>query len=186
MVTDFSHDAKRHIALIGFMGAGKSCVSRELATRYGRNLVDLDDSIEEQTGKVVAEIFQQHGERYFRELELKALREALGSPVTTIIACGGGIVTNPESLALLKSHAVVVYLHVQAERALARIDDWTTRPLLNLAGSTDAVHALAQSRLALYEAAADISVGTNKRDISEVADCIVERMKEAGHAELLA
>jgi len=168
------------------MGAGKSCVARELATRYGRDLVDLDDHIEAQVGKVVAEIFQQHGERHFRELELEALQDAVNRPKTTIIACGGGVVTNPESLALLKSNTVVVYLHVQAERALARIDDWTTRPLLNLAGSTDAVHALAQSRLALYEAAADISVGTNKRNISEVADCVVERMKEAGYASLLA
>ena len=168
------------------MGAGKTCVARELATRYGRGRVDLDEAIETKVGKSVADIFMQDGERRFRELELEALNTALSQPKTTIIACGGGTVTNPENLALLKSKAVVVYLSVAPELALVRIDDWATRPLLTLAGNADAVYALAQSRLALYEAAADISVNTDKLDISEVADTVVLKMKEAGYAELLA
>ena len=179
-------DSRQHIALIGFMGAGKSCVAHELTTRYGRDRVDLDEQIEEKIGKSVSQIFQQEGERRFRELEFEALSAALNRPKTTVVACGGGTITNPDSLALLRSKAVIVYLHVQAERALARIDDWTTRPLLTLAGSTDTVYALAQSRLALYEAAADFSVNTDKRDISEVADVVVLKLKEAGYAELLA
>jgi len=177
---------KRHIALIGFMGAGKSCVADELATRYGRSCVDLDDYIEEQAGKSIAEIFQQNGESHFRQLELDALSDALNRSDSTIIACGGGIVTNPKSLALLHAHAVVIYLAVQPEQALTRIDDWSTRPLLMQAGGTDAIYALAQSRLALYEAAADISINTDKRDISEVADYAVLRLKEAGYADILA
>ena len=179
-------DLRKHIALIGFMGAGKTCVARELATRYGRGRVDLDEAIETKVGKSVTDIFVQDGERRFRELELEALDDALSQPKTTIISCGGGTVTNPTSLALLKSKAVVVYLGVSPERALTRIDNWTTRPLLTLAGNVDAVYALAQSRLALYEAAADISVGTDKLDISEVTDAVVLKMKEAGYAELLA
>ena len=184
--TSTNINTKHHLALIGFMGAGKSCVARELATRYGRDFVDLDDQIEATEGKKVSQIFQDQGERRFRELELEALTSALARPKTSIIACGGGIVTSPDCRALLRKEAVVVYLHVAAERAIARIDDWSTRPLLTLAGSNDAVYALAQSRLALYEACADINVNTNKRDISEVADCVVRKLKEAGHADLLA
>lgn len=183
---DISADTKRHIALIGFMGAGKTCVARELAKRYGRDRVDLDECIEAKVGKKVAQIFQEDGEGRFRELELETLSDALEREKTTVIACGGGTVTNPESLALLRAHAVVVYLTVQPERALARIDDWTTRPLLTLAGSADAIYALAQSRLALYEAASDMSVRTDNRAIDEVADCVVEKLKEAGYAALLA
>ena len=185
-MTDSTDNSKQHIALIGFMGAGKSCVARELATRYGRDCVDLDDQIEEKVGKSVAQIFQENGEKRFRELELEALQEALDHPKTTIIACGGGTITNPDSRTLLHEKAVIVYLAVQPERALTRIDNWTTRPLLMQAGSTDAIHALAQSRLALYEATADFSVNTDKRDISEVADCVVRKLKETGHAALLA
>ncbi|MCL2438558.1 MAG: shikimate kinase [Coriobacteriia bacterium] len=192
-MVDASSENKRHIALIGFMGAGKSCVARELAKRYGCDRIDLDDYIEEMAGKSVADIFQQDGEQRFRQMELDALHAALDYPATTqvkpkatIIACGGGTVTNPESLALLRQGAVIVYLAVQPERALARINDWTTRPLLTQAGSVDAVYALAQSRLALYEAASDISVNTDKRDIDEVADCVVTRLREAGYARLLA
>ncbi|MCL2525692.1 MAG: shikimate kinase [Coriobacteriia bacterium] len=179
-------DERRHIALVGFMGAGKTCVARELATRYGRARIDLDDSIEELTGKKVSAIFQEDGERRFRELEREALQSALASPGNCIIACGGGTVTNPESLAALRRSAVVVYLAVSPERALARIDDWTSRPLLSLAGSTDAIYALAQSRLALYEAASDFSVKTDQRSIDEVADCVVRRLKEAGYDYILA
>ena len=185
-LSEAQRDTKRHIALIGFMGAGKTCISCELAARYGRARIDLDEHIEQKLGKTIAEIFQQDGERRFRELEFEALTETLSRPDTTIIACGGGTVTNPESLALLRASAVLVYLHVAAERALTRIDDWTTRPLLTLAGSADAVYALAQSRLALYEAASDISVNTDKRNIAEVSDCVVQRLKKAGYGQLLS
>ena len=177
---------KNHIALIGFMGAGKSCIARELSARYGRDYMDLDDFISALTGETVSDIFSKQGEQHFRILEFDALEAVLDRPTTTIVACGGGIVTNPDSLALLKSRSVVVYLRVNPQTALARIDDWSTRPLLSSAGSTEAVHALAQSRLALYEAASDISVNTDKRDISAVADCVVERLKEAGYASLLS
>jgi len=185
-VGDTRDNSKRHIALIGFMGAGKTCTARELATRYGRSRVDLDELIEEKAGKKVSQIFQQEGERRFRELEREALVEALERTETTLIACGGGTVTNPENLALLRAHAVLVYLTVQPERALARIDDWATRPLLTLAGSADAVYALAQSRMALYEAASDFSVKTDGRDISEVTDAVVQKLKESEYAALLA
>lgn len=181
-----ARDHKRHIVLIGFMGAGKSRVARELAARYGRACVDLDDLIEEQEGKSIAQIFQQDGERRFRELETETLLSALSQTASSIIACGGGIVNNPENLAQLRSSAVVIYLAVQPERALARIDDWSTRPLLAQAGGADAIYALAQSRLALYEAASDIHVNTDRRDISEVADCAVIKLKEAGYADILA
>lgn len=168
------------------MGAGKSAVGRTLAKRYGRPYVDLDNNIEATQGRIVTEIFQQDGEARFRQLEVEALEAALAQPQNTIIACGGGIVTNPASRKLLKSGAVVVYLHVKTEKALARIDSWKSRPLLHMAGNTDAIYALAQSRLALYETVADITVNTSKYDIDEVTDTVVEKLKAAGYADILA
>jgi len=175
---------KKHIALVGFMGAGKSAVAAELARRSGLDCVDLDAVIEATTGKTVAEVFAGEGERAFRELELQALCDALAHPKPCIIACGGGTVTHPASFAALREGAMVVYLQIQTEKALLRIDDWTSRPMLALAGSTDAVHMLAKSRFALYRAAADLSVDTGNLSISEVADVIEAQLKEAEYVGL--
>ncbi|MCL2680705.1 MAG: shikimate kinase [Coriobacteriia bacterium] len=179
-------DGKRHIALVGFMGAGKSSVALELARRNANDCLDLDEMIEIGTGKTVAAVFATDGERLFRELELQALRDALARPQTAVIACGGGTVTNPESYAALREQAVVVYLQIETDRALLRIDDWSSRPMLTLAGGSDAVYQLARSRFALYETLADLSVCTDKLTIERVAENIEAKLKEAGYARLLA
>jgi shikimate kinase len=178
--------SQRHIALIGFMGAGKTSVARVLARRSESEFVDLDSAIETLAGESVARIFQQAGESYFRELELKTLREALSREDACVIACGGGIITNPEVVPLLRERAMVVYLKVDPEVSLARIDNLQSRPLLSKAGSTDAFYSLAQSREGLYEAVADISIDTNKRNIDEVAEAVIEHMGRDGHGEFFA
>lgn len=177
---------KNHIALIGFMGAGKTATGLEISMRTERDFVDTDEFVTQLTGYSIGDIFATQGEAAFREFEYMALSAALQRPVPIIVACGGGIVSNPDSLTLLKSRAVTVYLQIDSYQALTRIDDWTTRPLLAQAESVDAIHELAQSRLALYETAADISVKTDNLDVSRVSDLVIEKLKEAGYAKLLS
>lgn len=172
---------KRHIALIGFMGSGKSTVARIVGQRFDMTVVDIDDEIEAREGMSVADIFAKHSESYFRQVETDTLRDALRSEESVVIACGGGVVTRPENIALLNEFAIVVYLNVDVKQALARIDDVSTRPLLAKAGSNDVVFALMQSRMALYEATADVAVGTSQRTAEEVTDKLVERVREAGY-----
>ncbi len=176
---------KQHIALIGFTGAGKSTVARILSKRYGVALRDTDELVEVQCKASVPELFRTRGEKFFRECEHDCLVRALDTPEHCVIACGGGIVTRPENTALLKEKSFVVYLHLKAEHALSRIDDMSSRPLLEHAGTVEAVAALLASRTALYEVLADISVATDYRDSDEVADTLVERVREADYGYIL-
>jgi shikimate kinase/3-dehydroquinate synthase len=109
----------KHIVLIGFMGAGKSTVGREVAERVGRPLVDLDREIEKRHG-AIADIFNERGEEEFRRLEEQALAEALAGP-EAVLALGGGAVLSPRNRELLEARAFRVFLDVDVEAAWERV-----------------------------------------------------------------
>ena len=101
--------AARHItniALIGFMGTGKTTVGRLVAEQLKFELLDTDALIEQRSGKKIAEIFAQNGEPAFRQLESQLVHE-LASRDKTVISTGGGLPTNPANLANLKTHSLV-------------------------------------------------------------------------------
>ncbi|HWB22165.1 MAG TPA: iron-containing alcohol dehydrogenase, partial [Gaiellaceae bacterium] len=117
----------RHLALVGFMGAGKSTLGRIVADRLGRPFIDLDKRIEEESGATIAELFSAHGEPGFRELEAQVVRDALAVPSPSVLALGGGAITHPETRALL-GIARVVLVEIDVELAWARVRG-TDRPL---------------------------------------------------------
>jgi shikimate kinase/3-dehydroquinate synthase len=115
----------RHIALVGFMGAGKTTVGREVARRLGRPFLDLDDEIERTHGPIW-DIFAEQGEDAFRELETQFARDALGRAEPTVVALGGGAV---ETRSLLDElDVLVVHLDIDVDRAWARVKG-SRRPL---------------------------------------------------------
>jgi 3-dehydroquinate synthase len=163
------------VFLIGFMGAGKSTVGRLLASRLGRRFVDLDTEIEREQGADVASIFAAGGEAAFRDAEREAL-SALAGADDAVVACGGGVVTDPGSRKLL-SRGTVVYLRVSSEEALARIGSETTgRPLLRSADPA-AVSELLGSRESLYSSAADMILDTSGRTPETMSERIVELLE---------
>lgn len=155
-----------HVFLIGFMGAGKSQVGREVASMTRMPFVDLDEEVERSKGMRVAEIFESEGEAAFRAAEREALL-ALGSAEPSVVACGGGIVLDERNRADLKRLGRVVWLRVGAREVHDRVGGGSSRPLLS--PSVEGVEALLASREALYEAASDSIVQTSGLDVHEVA-----------------
>jgi shikimate kinase len=149
------------IALVGFMGSGKTAVGRRLAGSLGFDFADSDARVERTMGRPVPEIFRTEGEAVFRREESRALREILGGPAGVVCACGGGSMESAENRALAADGALVVWLHAPAGVCRSRIDA-ATRPLLvSRAGSAAAFEALFQARLSCYAEAADLAVGSD-------------------------
>jgi shikimate kinase len=141
------------LILIGLPGCGKSTVGRAVAERLGRGFLDFDQEIERRQGKTIAEIFGEKGEGHFRELE-RALTEELRLMGNMILAPGGGWVTNPEVIRLLRPPGRLVYLRVRPETALKRLGaERTTRPLLMRPDPLAELVRLLQARRAAYESA---------------------------------
>lgn len=166
-----------HLLLVGFMGAGKSSVGLELASRLDRPFVDLDREIEARTGVSVGCYFEEHGEAAFREIEHEVLGDLASAPAS-VVACGGGVVTRDDNRTLLGRLGHVIYLKVSAGEALARIGDTATRPLLAGSGGALAATRLLDAREALYAAVADVVVETSGAPVDEVVERVLAAVEE--------
>src|SRR5688500_4553756 len=141
----------RHVALIGFMGAGKSTLGAEAARRLGRPFVDLDRELETELGAPVAEIFAERGEATFREAEEDLAGEALAEPEPAVLALGGGAVTSERVRDGLRERALTVLVEVDLDEAWRRVAG-TGRPL---ARDEVSFRGLYEERRPLYDAATD-------------------------------
>ncbi len=168
---------KTNIALIGFMGSGKTAVGRILAEKLNKRFVELDSLIEQKAGKSIPQIFAQDGEIAFRELEIELTKEVAESK-NQVIACGGGIVLNKINIDRLKDKAVIVYLTASPAVILKRTSaDKNERPLLLSSNKTVTIGELLRFRKPFYERAADIKIDASKLDINTAADEIITRLK---------
>lgn len=169
---------KSSVALIGFMGTGKTAVGKALAKKLGKEFVELDTLIEQKAGKPITEIFQQEGEIRFRELEIEATRQVAGRK-NLVIACGGGLVLNWINIARLRLEAIIVYLTASPNAILKRtLSDGATRPLLNVPDKIDRIKELLWFRKPFYERAADITIDTSNLDIDSVVQKIIDELKK--------
>jgi shikimate kinase len=162
----------RNLVLIGFMGSGKSSVGRELARRWGYRFIDTDAMIRHKYDLSIPDIFAKFGEPFFREAEYQALvrLQGIGSAV---IATGGGIVTQPRNLPLLRTLGPVVWLSADQTTIVDRVGKSTHRPMLDQANPEESVTRLLAERAPLYRQAADLLIETSGLTHREVADRIV-------------
>ncbi len=169
---------KSNIALIGFMGTGKTAAGRLLAERLHKKFAETDALIEQKSGKSIPEIFQQDGEVAFRELEIEVIKE-VAEGKNQVIACGGGIVLNKINIDRLKQDSIIAYLTASPRVILERTSgDGETRPLLNVSDKTAEIRELLRFRKPFYERAADIRIDTSKLDINAVVEQILNKAKE--------
>ncbi len=160
------------IALIGFMGSGKSTVGRLLATRIGYKFVDLDALIEETTGKPIPEIFRREGEKKFREYESQLLW-SLTEEKNTVISTGGGAPITEKNRTFFTTRAFTIFLHVTLEEVLKRTTRDNNRPLLNQ--NLEEIKKLYQNRLPVYRSLG-ITVKTDGKTPLEICEEILENL----------
>lgn len=165
--------ARRHLVLVGLMGAGKTTVGAACATRLARPFVDTDDVVEANTGMTVAELFAHEGEARFRELERQAVVDACATPAPAVIACGGGAVVDADNRRRLHGAGFVVWLQAAPATLMARVKTGSERPLLDGRGAAT-LERLAVVRAAAYEATADALVDTDGRTVHEVVAAVLE------------
>ena len=166
----------RPVFFVGFMGAGKTSVSRRLARLCGIASIDMDSYIERREGRRIRDIFAEGGEGHFRDLETQVLREMTqGDPA--LVSCGGGVVLRPENREILSEGGFVVFLKVQADEAKSRISDPSTRPLL---GDAEAARKTNAERLPLYEEVADVTVDTSGKGVTALAYKVKSILEKEG------
>lgn len=159
----------RHLALIGFMGAGKTTLGREVARRLGRPFCDLDEEIEAAEGPI-ADIFARRGEDAFRRLEAAYAERALAGGEPAVVALGGGAVTVPRVRELLRRRALTVLVEVDVATAWERARG-SGRPL---AAEEERFRRLYEERHPLYRQAADAVAADADGVVLAAAGVVVE------------
>jgi len=169
-----------NIALIGFMGAGKSSVGHLVAEHLHFDYLDTDEIIQARAGRSIAEIFATDGEPTFRKMEAELVKE-LATRARTVISTGGGLPVDPENLAGLRTYALVVCLWASPETIWERVKHQTHRPLLHDPDPQRKIRELLAKREPFYRQA-DVLINTELRSVREVAQQVAHqfRLEAAG------
>lgn len=166
---------RRNIVLCGMPGSGKNAVGKLLALQIGMEYFDTDEIIERRAGTTITNIFAEHGEKYFRDLETEVSKEVSGYG-GAVISSGGGTMMRPENARALRRTGYVFFINRPVEEILASVD-LSNRPLL--AGDPTQIFQLFADRLSTYRAVSDYEV-SNVGELSEVVsglDSIIELLK---------
>lgn len=166
----------QNIFLIGFMGAGKSTVAKALRKKLAMEQAEMDQMIVESEGMPISEIFEKHGEDYFRDVESNTLI-GLEKKQNLIVSCGGGVVLRPENAAYMKKSGTVVWLKANPETIYERVKDSKERPILNGNMNVAYISDLMKKREALYKAAADVTIETDGKSMEQICNEIIAKIQ---------
>jgi len=159
------------IALVGLRGAGKSTLGPRLAHRLGLPFHEMDDLIAEQSGLALPEIFEMHGEGYYRDAERRALETLIEKGARAVVAVSGGIVTDPAALDLLRRRTRLIWLRATPEQHMARVEaQGDYRPMRNRPNAMTELKSLLRQRTPLYrQAHAIVNTSSGSADASLAA-----------------
>jgi shikimate kinase len=167
----------RTLVMVGMMGAGKSSIGRRLATRLGMAFVDADAEIEQAANATIPEIFERHGEAYFRDGERRVIQRLLdGQP--KVLATGGGAYMRPETRAAIKQAGISIWLKADRDLLLARVKRrGVGRPLLAGGDPAEIIDRLIAERYPVY---AEAEIHIQSRDVAHdvVIDDILAALAE--------
>ena len=166
---------KKNILLIGFMGAGKTTVSRELSRMTGMKEIDMDAYIVQKEGMAITDIFDKFGEEYFRKKETECLIEIMKEN-NCIVSCGGGVVVKDENVEIMKNGGRIVLLTATPETTLERVKNSTDRPILNGNMNVEFISNLMDKRRERYLSVADVIVPTDNKMVSKICKEILKKI----------
>lgn len=170
------HEGCDHIFFIGFLGAGKSTLARNLGQLFGRSYVDTDRLVERSLGKSIAGIYGEDGEQIFRDAETVELRR-LKSRKSLLVSCGGGIVEHAINCELMHEMGTIVYLEGELEDSLRNIQSLVRRPDMDRCKDIRQLYGRLRP---LYEKAADVIIDIRGRSFEEVTNNSAALLWEKG------
>ena len=161
-----------NLYIIGFMGSGKTSLANELCKLSKKTLICMDAIIEKKFEMSVAEIFERHGEAFFRYQEHELLSK-VSKLDKQIIDCGGGLPLNPENREIIKASGICIYLKVSPEKVILRLDNDDSRPLLKNKKSIKEISLMLSERVKIYESMADIIIDSDKLSTKKIAERLI-------------
>ena len=177
IVQDELKSTPTKVALLGLRGAGKSSVGPLVAELLGAQFVEVDRQIEQEAGMNLGELFQLHGEQYYRDLERQILQSLLRSKEFLVLAPGGGVVTHSESWALLRDESATVWLKASPQAHWDRVlSQGDMRPMANRSRARAELEALYIERALSYETS-DFIIDTSEKNVDEVAATIADKLQ---------
>lgn len=169
---------KKSIVLIGFMGSGKTTVGIKLSYKMRMVVEDTDKMIECKKDMSISDIFASQGESAFRDMETELLKELSEKKTCNIYSVGGGTPIREENRALLKKIGNVVFLRIKPETVFKRLQNDTSRPLLQGDNPMEKIQNLMEQRKSYYEDAADVIIDVDDKSTDEVVNEIVDYVEK--------
>ena len=164
----------KSIVLVGLMGSGKSAIGKILSERIGVPLSDTDKIIEEEVGKTVYEIFNDSGEKYFRQVEEEVVGRVLDK-AAHIISTGGGSILSSKTRKAIKSKSFSIWVQCNVNIISNRIHDQEKRPLLKNKNIVDTLIKKNKERIKFYRQA-DSHIVNENSDIEMTVEALVEEL----------
>ena len=164
----------KSIVLMGLMGCGKSAIGKSLSERIGVPLSDTDKIIEKEIGKEIHQIFEDTGERYFRQVEEKILERALDDPAH-IISTGGGSILSPKTRSLIKLKSYSIWIQCDVHIIEKRIRNQEKRPLLKNKNIVDTLIEKSEERIKFYRQA-DIYIRNEDPNSERAVDAVITNL----------
>lgn len=159
------------IVLIGMMGSGKTTIGKLLGEKLTLRSIDIDVIIEQNEKRTVSEIFQNEGEKYFRNIERETIKKNFTNK-DLIISLGGGAFEDQLTQELLLKNSTVIYLKTSPNVILERIKNNTNRPLLKNQMTVEKIQSIILQRQKNYELA-NITILTDNKNTDKIVDEIL-------------
>lgn len=165
----------RRLVLIGYRGAGKTTVGKQLSEILGWKYISTDEMIIRKSGASIVSFVEKYGWKEFRNLEHEVIRQLEGE-TTCVIDCGGGVVEDGENMAMLGQQTLVVWIDAPLEIIKSRLSGDADRPPLSEADLISDLETHYQKRLELYQTYSDLRLDSSDRSVEEICREIISRL----------